>query len=518
MKFKNKISFLLLSLYILGASAENKCGSSFANSACGNSCPLGLNSECPSGQTCWAGAPSCPNTPSSTPRCGTSYSVSGCGSTCPNGIDGQCPSGQRCWADPPPCTGTNPTPFPTTFPTDFPNNPNPTPFPTEFPPTGGTSNCNVGQTSGVCKTVGSCRGISVANYCPGSSSNQCCVLEPESSTVMHLPNEPSSSGSIGSCTSLQDGFRGICVQVTACTGATFNDVCGGSSSYKCCVAETEEVVDILKDPVLSREVDHLDLLDYNTFRSLFNGISSTRAAALYPYYNYALAEVLLDSSSRSESCYRSAGFAAQVGHESVGLKYFEEIASGIAYEGREDLGNIYPGDGPRYKGRGPIQLTGRANYQYASSRLGENLEDDPDRVCFPNMGFLTTVDYWMSRNLNRYAGTSSESDFIQLTRLINGGTNGLTDRQNRWYTARRLLGCDNLAEEVDGSVEVKEGNENFVSVMVVIFGLMSVAIGVYIVASTKKKEVTSSDTEVVGEVEENEVTVKNKKVQNPMYI
>ena len=55
----------------------------------------------------------------------------------------------------------------------------------------------------------------------------------------------------------------------------------------------------------------------------------------------------------------------QLAHESVSLRYFEEIASGSAYEGRRDLGNIHPGDGVRYKGRGPIQLTGRSNYRVA---------------------------------------------------------------------------------------------------------------------------------------------------------
>ena len=69
------------------------------------------------------------------------------------------------------------------------------------------------------------------------------------------------------------------------------------------------------------------------------------------------------------------------------LRYFEEIASGAAYEGRTDLGNTQPGDGKRYKGRGPIQLTGRSNYRSAGIALGLPLEESPELVTFPSAGF-----------------------------------------------------------------------------------------------------------------------------------
>src|SRR4051794_33505722 len=75
---------------------------------------------------------------------------------------------------------------------------------------------------------------------------------------------------------------------------------------------------------------------------------------------------------------RAAMFLAQVLHESCALRFFEEIASGAAYEGRRDLGNIQPGDGRRFKGRGPIQLTGRANYRWAAGKLGIALEQQPE--------------------------------------------------------------------------------------------------------------------------------------------
>lgn len=70
---------------------------------------------------------------------------------------------------------------------------------------------------------------------------------------------------------------------------------------------------------------------------------------------------------------RQAHFLAQVGHESGELRYNEELASGAAYEGRTDLGNTQRGDGPRFKGRGLIQLTGRANYARYGTAIGRNL-------------------------------------------------------------------------------------------------------------------------------------------------
>jgi len=122
---------------------------------------------------------------------------------------------------------------------------------------------------------------------------------------------------------------------------------------------------------------------------------------------------------------RARDFLAQVLHESAGLRYFEEIASGAAYEGRRDLGNTHPGDGRRYKGRGPIQLTGRANYRAYGTKLGLPLEAQPTLAARHDIGWRIAALYWQDHGLNQLA---DRGDFVQITRRINGGTNGLASR------------------------------------------------------------------------------------------
>jgi len=133
---------------------------------------------------------------------------------------------------------------------------------------------------------------------------------------------------------------------------------------------------------------------------------------------------------------RLAHFMGQCAHESGGFRYMEEIASGQAYEGRKDLGNVVPGDGKRYKGRGPIQLTGRANYRAFGREVGIDFESHPEIVAFPSIGLMAAVRYWNSRNLNALADAD---DLIGITRKINGGTNGLEDRKAQTAKAKGLI-------------------------------------------------------------------------------
>jgi putative chitinase len=133
---------------------------------------------------------------------------------------------------------------------------------------------------------------------------------------------------------------------------------------------------------------------------------------------------------------RLAHFLAQVAHESAGFVYMEEIASGQAYEGRKDLGNVNDGDGKRYKGRGPIQLTGRANYRHFGQMIGIDLEGNPEIAAIPSLGMLTACLYWKERGLNALADAD---DVLTITKRINGGTNGLADRKERLVKTKGLL-------------------------------------------------------------------------------
>ena len=167
-------------------------------------------------------------------------------------------------------------------------------------------------------------------------------------------------------------------------------------------------------------------------RRIMPNLTTTLAGRYLPLLNAAMNEAGITTPKRR------AAFLAQVAHESGQLRFFEEIASGAAYEGRRDLGNVRPGDGRRFKGRGPIQLTGRTNYRAAGRALGIDLENNPTRAATPEVGFRVAAWYWRTRGLNELA---DQGDFREITRRINGGFNGLADRQQFWARARSVLGA-----------------------------------------------------------------------------
>lgn len=142
-----------------------------------------------------------------------------------------------------------------------------------------------------------------------------------------------------------------------------------------------------------------------------------------------------------DNALRQAHFLAQIGHESGGLVYVRELASGSAYEGRQDLGNTYPGDGVRYKGRGLIQITGRTNYKACGDALGIDFEHAPMLLETPNNAAMSAAWFWHMKKLNALADAD---DVVKITKRINGGINGLDDRIRRLKIAKRELGVSEV--------------------------------------------------------------------------
>jgi len=146
---------------------------------------------------------------------------------------------------------------------------------------------------------------------------------------------------------------------------------------------------------------------------------------------------------------RVCAYIAQVGHESLDLHYMQEIASGQEYEGRRDLGNFNPGDGVRFKGRGPIQTTGRFNYSRAAIALNLPLVEHPELLEEPVNGFRASAFFWKTNGCNGLAdalnGIGNQNDllrFDKITLRVNGGLNGAQDRRARYVRALKVFGED----------------------------------------------------------------------------
>jgi len=136
---------------------------------------------------------------------------------------------------------------------------------------------------------------------------------------------------------------------------------------------------------------------------------------------------------------RISHFLGQSSEESDGFKTLTEYASGQEYEGRKDLGNVNPGDGVRYKGRGIFQLTGRANYRQMGTKIGVDLENNPGLAATPEISVLTACEFWNTKGLSVYA---DRDDVNTITLRINGGTNGLINRIHYTTLAKSLVPVD----------------------------------------------------------------------------
>jgi putative chitinase len=184
------------------------------------------------------------------------------------------------------------------------------------------------------------------------------------------------------------------------------------------------------------------MLTSDELRSIMPGLPAAKNAAFLPPLDAAMTEFAIDAPPRA------AAFLAQLAHESGQLRFMEEIwgptAQQLRYEPASSLatslGNAQAGDGKRFKGRGPIQITGRANYQRFGNLLGVDLVTTPERAALPDLAFRIAGLYWSKKGLNELADQATDEAFREITRRINGGFNGLADRQQFYATARAALG------------------------------------------------------------------------------
>lgn len=152
---------------------------------------------------------------------------------------------------------------------------------------------------------------------------------------------------------------------------------------------------------------------------------------------------------------RAACFLGQIIHESGSFRYVKELASGQAYEGRLNLGNVQKGDGIKFKGRGLIQITGRTNYKLASICLfgDERLLVNPEILEQPYYALESACYYWESKKLNEICDKpkgwvtifkkKARNKYQWLTIKINGGLNGYSDRMHYYNLALNHLNPEN---------------------------------------------------------------------------
>lgn len=207
------------------------------------------------------------------------------------------------------------------------------------------------------------------------------------------------------------------------------------------------------------------MLTANSFQ-LATGVSNALRDAWFPHIAASL------SAFQISTPLRQAHFLAQAGHESAGFLKVEEglnysenaltamfgkritaeqaraygrnemhaanqkMIASIIYANRNGNGDVASGDGYRYRGRGLIQITGKANYAALVKQLGADVVANPDLLQGYRFAAMSAAVWWKNNGLNELADSD---DVIRITRIINGGTNGLDDRKSRLSKSKGIL-------------------------------------------------------------------------------
>src|SRR5688572_13364423 len=205
------------------------------------------------------------------------------------------------------------------------------------------------------------------------------------------------------------------------------------------------------------------MLTSEQLHAIMPQLTAAKGATLFPFLTAAIGEFAIDSPART------AAFLAQLAHESGQFRFMEEIWGPTAAQRRYEpvstlastLGNSQTGDGFRFKGRGPIQITGRANYKRFGDLLGLDLVGEPQRAALPEVAFRIAALFWSKKGLNELADQVTPEAFKEITRRINGGFNGLADRQKYYETAKTTLGVTPPPLTRGGPPQTDTGDPDF---------------------------------------------------------
>ena len=203
------------------------------------------------------------------------------------------------------------------------------------------------------------------------------------------------------------------------------------------------------------------MLTGQQLQSIMPSTPAARRDALLPFLQAAMTEFAIETPARV------AAFVAQLAHESGQFRFMEEIWGPTPAQGRYEpastlaatLGNTETGDGKRYKGRGPIQITGRANYKRFGDLLGIDLVSDPARAARPELAFRIAGLFWSKKGLSELADRATDEAFREITRRINGGFNGLEDRRKFYAAACTVLGVEETITRGAPRTQPEAGDE-----------------------------------------------------------
>ena len=200
------------------------------------------------------------------------------------------------------------------------------------------------------------------------------------------------------------------------------------------------------------------MLTIEQLQAIMPLLPAAKRTTYFPFLTAAVSEFGIDQPART------AAFLAQLAHESAQFKFMEEIWGPTTAQRRYEppdklattLGNTEPGDGFRFKGRGPIQVTGRANYRRFGDLLGLDLVATPAQAASPEVAFRIAALFWSKKGLNELADRVTPEAFREITRRINGGFNGLAERQRFYETAKTVLAVVAPAGDAGVSFDLDE--------------------------------------------------------------